>query len=118
MSKWESVAALCAVEFVLGDVASRVPQLQINLFVDSNVALCTLMRGSSRQVDLNALVSGIWFEVAFCGTLLHGFRVPSKLNVADIPTRPLDRATDMRSLEVAGFREVEWHWPYDCPWWS
>ena len=117
ISTWELVAALCALWSFLGS-SSRVgsSRLQINLFIDSNVALGTLLRGTSRQTDLNELVTDIWFQAASRATLLLAWRVPSKLNVADAPTRPGERASELRSLIDAGFRETEWLWPERAPW--
>ena len=71
ITTWELVAALCAVWYFL-----RLParlsacHLQINLFIDSDVALGTLLRGMSRQSHWNDLVTGIWFEAAAQAALL------------------------------------------------
>ena len=65
IATWELVAALFAVWFFL-----RLParlsacHLRINLFIDSDVALGTLLRGTFRQSYRNDLVTGIWFEAA------------------------------------------------------
>ena len=65
IATWELVAALCAVWYFLRSPARlSACHLQINLFIDSNVALGTLLRGTSRQSDWNDLVAGIWFEAA------------------------------------------------------
>eukprot|EP00959_Pyramimonas_sp_CCMP1952_P387747 8126155-Pyramimonas_sp.AAC.1 len=57
------------------------------LFIDSNVALHTLVRGASRQDDYNAAVADFWFQIATAAIILHAARAPSKLNLADGPTR-------------------------------
>ena len=90
--------------------------MQINLFIDSNVALGTLLRGTSRQSDWNDLVAGIWFEAAAQAALLLAWRVPSKLNLADAPTRPEKCASELRALINRGFVETEWWWPPHSPW--
>ena len=115
IATWELVAALCAVWHFLADSVLNSATLQINLFIDSNVALGTLLRGSSRQRDWNELVKGIWFETARRAALLLAWRVPSKQNVADIPTRT-SRCKDLESLRNRGFVEVEWIWPPTLPW--
>ena len=80
------------------------------------MALGTLLRGSSRQKGWNALVADLWFNVAHTGTLLLAWRVPSKQNLADIPTRPSARSKDMSRLMQLGFQEVPWQWPEEAPW--
>ena len=65
IATWELVATLCAVWYFLRSPARlSASHLQIHLFIDSNVALGTLLRGTSRQSSCNDLDTGIWFEVA------------------------------------------------------
>ena len=116
VATWELVAALCALWHIFGDAALDAQSMQINLFIDSNVALGTLLRGASRQQDWNELVSGIWFEAASRAALLLAWRVPSKLNLADSPTRALERSVQLEALLAAGFHEVSWEWPAQAPW--
>ena len=117
IATWDLVAARCALwHFLKTSMLQFLDSLQINLFVDSTVALGTLMRGCSRQKDWNGLVTDLWFQVARSGTLLLAWRVPSSQNIADIPTRPSARAHDLKTMWEAGFREVEWHWPQVAPW--
>ena len=117
VATWELVAALCALWYFLAS-SSRVGacNLQINLFIHSNVVLGTLLRWSSRQSEWNALIEGIWFQAASRAALLLAWRVLSKLNVADAPTRPTERASKLRELADAGFYETEWIWPPFPPW--
>ena len=117
IATWELVAALCAVWYFLKSPARlSACHLQINLFIDSDVALGTLLRGTSRQSDWNDLVTGIWFEAAAQAVLLLAWRVPSKLNLADAPTRPEKCASELRALINRGFVETEWWWPPHSPW--
>jgi hypothetical protein len=104
---------------------------QVICFIDSNVALGTLLRGSSRlgvsrasqeglassrrQPDWNRLVSGIWFDAASRGHVFGAFRVPSKLNLADAGTRMEDKTAELRAMSNAGFARIEWQWPSDMP---
>ena len=71
IATWELLAALCAVWYFLRLLARlSACHLQINLFIDSDVALGTLLRGTSRQSYWNDLVTGIWFEAAAQAALL------------------------------------------------
>jgi len=117
IATWELVAALCAVWYFLRSPARlSACQLQINLFLDSTVALGTLLRGTSRQSDWNDLVTDIWFEAAAQAVLLLAWRVPSKLNPADAPTRPTKCAPELNALLERKFVEVQWFWPPQSPW--
>ena len=65
IATWKLVAALCAVWYFLRSPARlSACHLQIHLFIDSDVALGTLLRGTSRQSYWNDLDTGIWFEAA------------------------------------------------------
>ena len=44
------------------------------------------------------------------------WRVPSKQNLADAPTRPAAKRAELRHLLDAGFQEAEWRWPRHVPW--
>ena len=116
IATWELVAALCGLWHVLGMASDQEDPVELHLFIDSSVALGTLLRGCSRQRDWNHLVFDVWFNVAASGMLLMAWRVPSKQNLADAPTRPVDRKKEMALLHEAGFREVEWRWPDRAPW--
>ena len=60
---------LCGMVFL--EVTCQVTShFQIHLFLDSNVALGTLLRGTSRQSYWNDLDTGIWFEAAAQAALL------------------------------------------------
>ena len=63
IATWELVAAVCALWHFL-DGHSIEDGTEIQLFVDSTVALGTLVRGSSRQPDWNSLVAELWFQTA------------------------------------------------------
>ena len=65
IATWKLVASLCAVWFLLRSPARlSASHLQIHLFIDSDVALGTLLRGTSRQSYCNELDTGFWFEIA------------------------------------------------------
>jgi len=107
---WELAAAVCALWhfFNFHDNAAG---FDIVLFIDSTVALGTLLRGCSRQRDWNEMVAGVWFAAASRGHFLSAFRVPSKLNVADWPSREEQKSSEMAQLLSSGFARIEWAWP-------
>ena len=98
------------------ELSTEGPQWKVHLFIDSAVALGTLLRGSSRQVDWNVLVAEIWFRAASLGLALMAWRVPSAQNLADAPTRPVAKAKALRALEDNGFRRVGWPRGWRGPW--
>ena len=110
---WELVAAVCAVRCL---IEHGLAECEIVLFVDCNPALHALVRGASRQSDLNDVITGFWFEVASACMLLHAFRVPSKLNIADGPTRQDTWDEAVSEFQRRGFRHLDWAWPPALPW--
>jgi hypothetical protein len=112
IATWELIAALCGLWHIIEVLRLQSTQLDIRIFIDSAVALGTLLRGSSRQRDWNLLTTGIWFETARRGMLLSAWRVPSRQNLADAPTRMKSKSAQMNDLMKAGFREVDWKWPH------
>jgi len=116
IATWELAAAICGLWYFLAGPQQLDPGAEIQMFVDSTVALGTLMRGCSRQKDWNAMVADIWFRTAVCSHLLLCWRVPSAQNLADAPTRAADKRVQMIQLQEAGFEEVLWQWPRQVPW--
>ena len=113
IATWELLAAICALHWLLGQ---HLGDLEVLLFVDNKTALGTLVRGSSRQVDWNALIGDLWLRVARTGTLLSSFYVPSHLNLADAPTRPKEKSAALEAMQRVGFTRVPWSIPSDAPW--
>jgi len=111
IATWELIAALTALFHVFHRIQKSKTQIEINLFVDSTVALGTIIRGSSRQSDYNTLVMQLWFRCASTATVLGAWRVPSDQNLADIPTRVAKRRADLLHMENCGFKKVSWEWP-------
>ena len=107
---WELVAAVCALWHFFS-LPEGVAGLDVVIFIDSTVALGTLLRGCSRQRDWNAMVAGMWFAAADRGHFLNAFRVSSHLNLADWPTRPEQKASELAQLVSRGFARLEWAWP-------
>ena len=48
---------------------------------------------------------------ASLGVLLSAWRVPSRQNIADIPTRPNMKSKELSDLQNEGFVKVPWQWP-------
>ena len=105
------MAALSALWFCFERLTTEGPAWDVQIFIDSNVALRTLLRGYSRQRDWNMLVAELWFQTASVSAKLGAWRVPSKQNLADAPTRPNDKVQEMQQLAAAGFKQVAWQWP-------
>ena len=59
----------------------------IRHFIDSQPALHTIVKGSSRQQDLNCITGALWYQAA--GNMRHYWAsyVRSEANVADGPSR-------------------------------
>ena len=112
---WELVAALCGIHLFLKQACEH---QELVVFIDNTAALHALLRGSSRQADLNSVIGTTWFDLARANVLMHAHYVPSSLNLADGPTRPSKEAQSRATLDSLLFREVGWHWPPTLPWGS
>ena len=112
VSTWELVAALCA----LGTVLAEYDDIEIVCFIDSAVALGTVVRGASRQPDWNALVGNLRLGAATKGCAMWAFRVPSAQNPADAPTRPDCKWRELEAMHRSGVSEEAWEWPAQAPW--
>ena len=107
---WELAAAARALWhlFSLPEGAAGLDDI---IFLDSTVALGTLLRGCSRQRDWNATVAGTWSAAADRGHFLNAFCTPSHLILADWPTRPEQKASELAQLVSRGFARLERAWP-------
>jgi hypothetical protein len=76
----------------------------------------TVLSAPRGQDDYNDLVGSVWMRVARQAAFLAVWWVPSKLNVADIPTRPAKRRADFDAMLSAGYEQVEWRWPSSVLW--
>jgi hypothetical protein len=98
---YEALAALLLLETFRAFLTSR----ELVLFVDNASAKGSLVRGFSSAEDLCAVASAFW-EVCAHGRINPYFEwVPSKLNVADGPSRP-EEPGSMAFLQQIGARYV------------
>lgn len=96
------------------------------LFVDNVGAECAIRKGST-VADMNGVCAAIWKVAYRMGITLEVFRVPSKQNAADAPSRRLvpwpGPSVDVRS-EAAPSAGVSYVWavlrevPSDLQWFS
>ena len=56
-------------------------------FVDNQPALKAIIKGSSKQPDLNGIIGGLWYEAGSRLQNYWGTYVPSKSNLADAHSR-------------------------------
>ena len=56
-------------------------------FIDARAALNIVIKGASRQSDLNEIVGALWLQLSERQTTYWTFHVPSKANLADGPSR-------------------------------
>jgi len=71
----------------------------VNHFVDNTVALSALVHGYSGKPDLAKMVNAFYLQAAGLRTSVYFDYVPSKANIADLPSRD---AIDELELELAG----------------
>jgi hypothetical protein len=60
---------------------------QINHFIDNTVALSGLVHGYARKLDLARMINAFHLQIAALGANVYYEFVPSKCNVADLPSR-------------------------------
>ena len=83
VNAWETMAALWAVIQSAAALRGR----PVHLYVDNTVAQGALRKGSSPKEDLNRLAGDFWLLAAELQLSVHVWRVPSKSNPADAPSR-------------------------------
>ena len=83
LTAWETFAPLWAIM----QETDRLRGRRVHLYVDNRGAECAIRKGASRVEDINAFVLGIWLQCFDLTLELTVFRVPSKENPADAPSR-------------------------------
>ncbi len=79
----ETIAAFWAV----ANLMPVLPHVQIHLFIDNTTAQAILTNGTSSATDLNHLAAAFWLMAAANDADILIFRVASKANPADAPSR-------------------------------
>ena len=79
---------------------------RVVFYIDNMAALNMMVKGYSRQEDANAMVFTAWLRAAEARCTVRWLYVPSRLNIADGPSR--DRLKEVEEIEAA---EVEVKWP-------
>ncbi len=75
-------------------------------FVDNQAALNMAIRGWSPCDDANDALRELWLQLAWLGIEVHWAYVPSKLNLADGPSR-----AEYDTMEAMALRRVDAVWP-------
>ena len=96
---YETLMVLVTISCFLRDLRG----LRVIFFVDNTSALGALRKGSSRSADVHALVEEVWRLAGSNDISLFFKWVPSKLNLADPPSRG--------SEPISGHRaHLRFHW--------
>jgi len=81
------VYELCGVWVALNTYAPLLAHRNVVMFVVNKAALNMMIRGYSKCVDANRIVFDAWLLIAASGANLQLEYAPSKLNLADGPSR-------------------------------
>ena len=96
---------LLAVTVALRTFANELRGRIIIAFIDTTCALGMIIRSATRKYDANGILHHVWLGLAMLGVHAEWQRVPSKLNVADGPSR--ECFTDVLALGLA-WRTAQW----------
>ena len=98
---YELLAVTLAVRTFVDELRSR----RVVAFIDNTCALNMVIRGASRKDDDNGILHHLWLELAMLGVHAEWQYVPSKLNVADGPSR--ECFTEVLALDLS-WRMAQW----------
>ena len=107
INECEALAALLAI----GSFREILVDADVLIFVDSTAAEGSLCKGLSSSRCLSAIASAFWTQTALCRASVWVGRVPSKLNVADGPSRQ-----DFDDVQKHGWAFVKPWLPAPQPW--
>ena len=107
INECESLAALLAI----GTFGPLLEDTDTLLFIDSTAAEGCLSKGLSSSRVLSALASAMWTQASLWRAAIWVGRVPSKLNVADGPTRG-----DLSAVRDHSWSYIEPWLPDPRPW--
>ena len=101
---YELLAVLVAIHTFQESLAGK----RVVVFVDNTAALNTAIRGWSPREDANGIVHQLWMVIARAGIDAQWVYVPSKLNLADGPSRGVTGDVERMGLVRCGA-----DWPED-----
>ena len=78
---------LLAIAFGLSTMRHLLEGRRVRLWSDNVGAESTTRKGSSKEWDYSCLINSLWLKAAEQGIALRVDRVPSKLNISDLPSR-------------------------------
>ena len=107
INECEALAALLAV----GTFGVLLKDADVLHFIDSTAAEGTLLKGLSVSRTLSAIASAFWVQAGLHRAAVWIGRVPSKLNVADGPTRH-----DLSEVTALGWARIPPWLPDPQPW--
>ena len=107
INECEGIAALLG----LATIASTLEGVDLLYFVDASAVQGILIKGYSRSPTLSAVTSAYWTLAGQCKATMWIGRVPSKLNVADGPTRG-----DYTAVQAHGWAYSAPYMPPAKPW--
>ena len=96
---------LLAVTVAVRPFANELRGRRVVAFIDNAWALNMKIRGASRKGDANGILHHVWLELAMLGVHAEWQHVPSKLNVADGPSR--ECLADVHALGLS-WRMAQW----------
>ena len=79
---------------------------EIDHYIDSKPALSCILKGASSKPDLSDISGRLWFECCHLMANYKAYYVPSKLNLADGPSR-----NDVSLMSQLGLSEVPFKFP-------
>ena len=93
---------LCAIALGLSTFADHCEGHKVRVWSDNTGSENSMRRGSARAWDHNQIVHAIWVKAAMLGCHMIVDRVPTKDNIADLPSRE-----QYKLLELMGTQRVE-----------
>ena len=78
---------MLAVLAILMDKNNGLKGRTVTFYIDNNNALQALIKNSGNPIEVQALTALIWHKIRDLGIIPWFERVPTKRNIADLPTR-------------------------------
>ena len=97
---------LLALQAAVWTFGEAMRDARVVVFVDNQAALNMAIRGWSPRDDANDALHEVWLRLAYRGIEVHWAYVPSKLNLADGPSR-----AEYGTMEAMDLLRVDAVWP-------